>query len=309
MIPNVSPGDRIQANQINPVIDAVNAAYQPLGLDWGDPWYESFEGSDMPWYVDPNTMEVRRPVCYVDGVQREATPYDGPSCAGPFYVGYNDVSGTLSVFDESGKEDTEQAESGGQIKHWEFQHVYDLYPVSVDLSGTISAGPPVRAAHFCLCPLFGTGGGRDVLLDLSSLDWTQTSASAMVDGEVSTWALPPSAQNYHYIDPQEDDLVDLQISSSDDYRFLARPEGGGTLKYVQLSSVLSGLSSMISAISAGGGGGGGCSCEMSAVIGDETYQDAAFRTNTQIAQFKDCRGNTTDVYAPDSVRFQGNVGA
>ena len=58
-----------------------------------------------------------------------------------------------------------------------------------------------------------------------------------------------------------------------------------------------------------GGGGGDCSCEMSAVIGDETYQDAAYRTNTHIAQFKDCQGRTTNVYAPDSVRFQGNVGA
>ena len=57
------------------------------------------------------------------------------------------------------------------------------------------------------------------------------------------------------------------------------------------------------------GGGGDCSCSMSAVIGSETYQDAAYRTNTHIAQFKDCQGNTTNVYAPDSVRFQGNVGA
>lgn len=31
MIPNVNPGDRIQASQINPVIDAVNALQQPLG--------------------------------------------------------------------------------------------------------------------------------------------------------------------------------------------------------------------------------------------------------------------------------------
>lgn len=260
MIPNVSPGDRIQASQINPVIDAVNALQQPLGPEAWDLLQESFDGDNLPWYVDPNTMEVRRPVCYVDGVQRDAAPYDGPSCAGPFYVGYNDMSGTLSVFDESSKEDTEREQSGGQVKHWEFQHVYDLYPVSVDISGTISAGPPVRAAHFCLCPLFGTGGGGgDVLLDLSSLDWTATSASAMVDGEVSTWTLPPSAQNYHYKDPQAEDLVDLEISSSDGYRLLARPEEGGTLKYVQLSGVLSGLSTMISAISAGGGGGGDAS--------------------------------------------------
>lgn len=108
MIPNVSPGDRIQASQINPVIDAVNALQQPLGPEAWDLLQESFDGDNLPWYVDSNTMEVRRPVCYVDGIQREATPYDGPSCSGPFYVGYHDVSGTLSVFDESGKEDTER---------------------------------------------------------------------------------------------------------------------------------------------------------------------------------------------------------
>ena len=31
MIANVNPGDQIQASQINPVIDAVNALYQPMG--------------------------------------------------------------------------------------------------------------------------------------------------------------------------------------------------------------------------------------------------------------------------------------
>lgn len=270
MIPNVSPGDRIQASQINPVIDAVNALQQPLGPEPWELLQESFDGDNLPWYVDSNTMEVRRPVCYVYGTQQTAAPYDGPSCSGPFYVGYNDVSGTLSVFDESTKEDTEREQSGGQVKHWEFQHVYDLYPVSVELSsGEVSAGPPVRAAHFCLCPIFGSGGsGGDLRLDLSSLDWTQTSASAMVDGEVSTWTLPPSAQNYHYKDPQAEDLVDLEISSSDGYRFLARPEGGGTLKYVQLSGVLSGLSTMISAISAGGGGG--CSASISGNVEGST---------------------------------------
>lgn len=174
------------------------------------------------------------------------------------------------------------------MKHWEFQHVYDLYPVSVDISGTISAGPPVRAAHFCLCPLFGSGSGSggNVLLDLSSLDWVQTSASAMVDGEVSTWTLPPSAQNYHYIDPQAEDLADLEISSSDGYRFLARPEGGGTLKYVQLSGVLSGLSTMISAISAGGGGGGG---DCSASISGNVEGSTGTGSQVQIAAGLSCR--------------------
>ena len=61
--------------------------------------------------------------------------------------------------------------------------------------------------------------------------------------------------------------MDLQISSSDGYRFLARPEEGGTLKYVQLSSVLSGLSTMISAISSGGGG---CSASISGNVEGST---------------------------------------
>ena len=52
-----------------------------------------------------------------------------------------------------------------------------------------------------------------------------------------------------------------------------------------------------------------CSCEMSAALSAQTYQDQGYRSNTKIARFKDCHGNTTDVYAPDSVRFQGNVGA
>ena len=74
------------------------------------------------------------------------------------------------------------------------------------------------------------------------------------------------------------------------------------MQYVQLSAIVSELSAL-SAKS------GECSCEMSAVIGDQTQAEGKWRTNDKIAQFKDCQGNTTDIYAPDSVIFQGNVGA
>ena len=89
------------------------------------------------------------------------------------------------------------------------------------------------------------------------------------------------------------------------YRFLTRPEEGGSLKYASLSATFNDLSSDISALSARTGE---CSCEISAIVGDETQAEGKWRTNTKIAQFKDCHNNTTDIYAPDSVIFQGNVG-
>lgn len=54
------------------------------------------------------------------------------------------------------------------------------------------------------------------------------------------------------------------------YRFLTRPEEGGSLKYASLSAAFNDLSSDISALSARTGE---CSCEMSAIIGAETYVD------------------------------------
>ena len=90
------------------------------------------------------------------------------------------------------------------------------------------------------------------------------------------------------------------------YRFLTRPEEGGSLKYASLSAAFKDLSSDISALSARTGE---CSCEMSAIVGYRPIESGKERTNVKIAQFKDCHNNTTDIYAPDSVMFQGNVGA
>lgn len=58
------------------------------------------------------------------------------------------------------------------------------------------------------------------------------------------------------------------------YRFLTRPEEGGSLKYASLSAAFNDLSSDISALSARTGE---CSCEMSAIVGAETYVDSAYR--------------------------------
>lgn len=83
-------------------------------------------------------------------------------------------------------------------------------------------------------------------LDLSSLDYI--SADNDEDGELS-------AQTWHYNNlnaGDKADVVDLAhdegdtgsdlSTCADQYRFLARPEFGGTMKYVQLSGVLSALS-------------------------------------------------------------------
>ena len=83
-------------------------------------------------------------------------------------------------------------------------------------------------------------------LDLSSLDYV--SADNDEDGELS-------AQTWHYNNlnaGDKADVVDLAhdegdtgsdlSTCADQYRFLARPEFGGTMKYVQLSGVLSALS-------------------------------------------------------------------
>lgn len=90
------------------------------------------------------------------------------------------------------------------------------------------------------------------------------------------------------------------------YRFLTRPEEGGSLKYASLSAAFNDLSSDISALSARTGE---CSCEISAIVGYQPTEAGKQRTNVKIAQFKDCHNNTTDIYAPDSAMFQGNVGA
>lgn len=47
-----------------------------------------------------------------------------------------------------------------------------------------------------------------------------------------------------------EDLIDLEISAMGGYRFLTRPEEGGSLKYASLSTAFNDLSSDISALSA-----------------------------------------------------------
>ncbi len=197
----------------------------------------------------------------------------------------------------------EQLESSQPVRHWHFTHVFDLYPVSVEISGETQVGPPCRAAHFSLCPIFGLGeGGQQVFLDMKSLNWKKISAEIEVDGQVSTiLSTTPSAQIWDWSLLEEGDTADAASLTADPGWLLPirPPDGEPHLKYVDLST----LREAISAASAG------CSCEMSAIVTAETYDDAAYRTNAKIAQFKDCNGNTTDIYAPDSARFQGNVGA
>ena len=92
--------------------------------------------------------------------------------------------------------------------------------------------------------LSSEGDTGEVLLDLSSLNWTSESSEV-------------SAQTWNYQNPQEEDLVDIKgivspeepdpeemsaISCNvDKWRFLARPEDGGHLHYASLKDVLSSL--------------------------------------------------------------------
>jgi hypothetical protein len=49
-------------------------------------------------------------------------------------------------------------------------------------------------------------------------------------------------QSWNYESPSSEDLADIEsLDQTTSYRFLARPEEGGTLKYVSLSGVVSGL--------------------------------------------------------------------
>lgn len=100
------------------------------------------------------------------------------------------------------------------------------------------------------------GGGRseptssEVLLDLSSLNWFQQEVSVeMPSGEISVVLSGElSAQVWNYNTLSADDIVNLELrhyteemseneisTCIDKYRLLARPEDGGTLKYVSLS--------------------------------------------------------------------------
>lgn len=127
----------------------------------------------------------------------------------------------------------------------------------------------------------GEGGQSDISLDLSSLNWVQTSSE--VSGEI-VWQDTNIAQNWNYSSPKDDDKVEIAaLSDLNDYRFLARPEEDGTLKYASLSSILSTLSSEIS-----GGGGGGCSCDLTAYL----------TSGTKIADWTKDGVNIVEIYAP-----------
>ena len=297
MIPNVSPGDPIRAGQINPVIDAVNALAQPYGPDAYDLLQEDFDGNNLPWYVDANTLRVYRPVCSVNGNQMIASQYTGQSCEGQFFCGYNDQSAVLGIYDETQKEDWERSESGLSVKHWSFVHVYDLFPVSVELDGgQKKSGPPCRAAHYDLHPYFGdvsASPSSDCMCQLCALPSADVSAATENPLKIASWTRDNWASQVDVYAPNSQCSCDLSTTLTTGTKIAAWTKDG-----VNWTDIL-----------APNGGGGDCSCEMSAVISAETYQDAAYRTNTKVAQFKDCQGRTTDVYAPDSVRMRGNVGA
>ena len=85
-----------------------------------------------------------------------------------------------------------------------------------------------------------------VILDLSSLDWL---SSTGYDEHLS-------AQSWHYNNPEQRDFANADARPDatgpnrlDSWRFFARPENGGTVQYVQLSSLVSELSTVYTEIS------------------------------------------------------------
>lgn len=106
----------------------------------------------------------------------------------------------------------------------------------------------------------GAETSTSVILDLSSLNWFNSEISVEVSGEVQVLSTEMSAQVWNYNTLSANDLVNIELSHSTDemdeeelsvcidkYRFLARPEDGGTLKYISLS-VLSALSVDMSSV-------------------------------------------------------------
>lgn len=132
------------------------------------------------------------------------------------------------------------------------------------------------------------------------------------------WRDSTSAQIWDYARLEDGDIADAaELTSNPGYKFLVRPSDGTPhLKYADLSALSNALSgsghgcqcdltaTLTSGVKIGSwtkdnwqtqvdlyclsSTSSDCSCEMSAVIGAETYQDSAYRTNMQIAQFKDC---------------------
>lgn len=179
----------------------------------------------------------------------------------------------------------EQLESSQPVSHWHFRHVFDLYPVSVEISGRTQVGPPCRAAHFSLCPIFGRGeDSQQVFLDMKSLNWKKISAEIEVDGQVSTiLSTTPSAQIWDWSLLEEGDTADTASLTADPGWLLPirPPDGEPHLKYVDLST----LRDAISAASAG------CSCDVRQIL----------TAGTLIAQWTHDGWQTqTDIYAPSS---------
>ena len=146
----------------------------------------------------------------------------------------------------------------------EVWHYNELESIDkVDINTDSSAEPLTELSAYRLLARPEEGGtmkymklkipdSSHVPLDLSSLDYIST----QTEGEEPT--VETSAQTWHYNNLQEGDMADVvdmahdegdsgaDLSScADQYRFLARPEFGGTMKYVQLSGVLSALSTDI----------------------------------------------------------------
>lgn len=107
-----------------------------------------------------------------------------------------------------------------------------------------------------------------------------TSPLAGADSSASEEENAKILQNWNYNTPLSDDRIDItDVSALSNYSFLVRPEPyGGTLKYANLSAVISG---------GGGGGGGDCSCDVSAYFtsGDKL---ATWTNGTK----------TVDIYTP-----------
>lgn len=62
----------------------------------------------MPWHVDENSLSVYRPIVYVGDVEHTAEQYDDLQTEGgtlpkrdhgSFFVGYNDASAHVQIYD------------------------------------------------------------------------------------------------------------------------------------------------------------------------------------------------------------------
>lgn len=183
---------------------------------------------------------------------------------------------------------------------------------SISVIDQLSSVGPWRIAYYNIRPTFGAGSGSSINLDLSSLNWVKISSMVSAEGEepMIEWNDSTSAQIWDYARLEDGDIADAaELTSNPGYKLLVRPpDGTPHLKYTDLSTISSVLSgsgqgcqcdltaTLTSGIKIGSwtkdnwqthvdlyclsSTSADCSCEMSAVVGAETYQDSAYRTNT-----------------------------